>query len=113
MREPAALDRARSLIDQAAALGARRLVAEEETSEAETEPTVLTDVPAEARILREDGVWEVRAQAARALGRSGDPAAVPALEDALQDENEFVRSAAANALRVNEALREQDADDAS
>ena len=30
-----------------------------------------------------------------------------ALEQALEDENEFVRSAAANALRVNETLREQ------
>jgi len=52
------------------------------------------------RLLREDTVWEVRAQAARALGGTGSPEAVEALEAALGDPNEFVRSAAENALRV-------------
>ena len=57
-----------------------------------------------ARILREDAVWEVRAQAARALGLSGDPEIVPDLQAALEDPNEFVRSAAGNALRIHESV---------
>ena len=54
------------------------------------------------RLLQEDTVWEVRAQAARALGSTGAPEAGPALEAALADENEFVRSAATNGLRMLE-----------
>jgi HEAT repeat protein len=53
-----------------------------------------------ARLLLEDTVWEVRAQAARALGSSTDEATIAALEGALTDPNEFVRSAATNALRM-------------
>jgi HEAT repeat protein len=51
-----------------------------------------------SRLVVEDASWQVRAQAARALGLSGDPAVVPALEAALGDPNEYVRAAAANAL---------------
>ena len=58
------------------------------------------DVVALARALAEDDSWEVRARAAHALGRSGDPAVESALDAALGDPNEFVRSAAQNALRV-------------
>jgi len=54
------------------------------------------------RLLREDTVWEVRAQAARALGGAGAPEAAEALDAALEDPNEFVRSAAQNALRMLE-----------
>ena len=54
------------------------------------------------RLLRDDTIWEVRAQAARALGRTGDESVVPALEEALGDPNEFVRAAAENALRMFE-----------
>lgn len=53
-----------------------------------------------SRLVRDDPEWEVRVQAARALGRSRDPAAGPALEAALDDSNEFVRSAAAYALSL-------------
>ncbi len=53
--------------------------------------------------LLEDPSWEVRVQAAGALGVGGDPAALPALEDAEGDANEFVRSAVANALAVHRA----------
>jgi len=52
------------------------------------------------RLLQEDTVWEIRAQAARALGGTGAPEAALALEAALADPNEFVRSAAENALRT-------------
>ena len=55
--------------------------------------------PELARLLIEDTVWEVRVQAATALGLSGNSDVVPVLESALGDSNEFVRSAAANALR--------------
>lgn len=55
------------------------------------------------RMLAEDGAWEIRVRAARALGASGDPRAEPALEAALGDPNEFVRAAAAHALDVHEA----------
>ena len=54
------------------------------------------------RLLREDTVWEVRAQAARALGGTDSPEAAAALEEALGDPNEFVRSAAENGLRLLE-----------
>ena len=59
-----------------------------------------------ARLLREDAVWEVRAQAAHALGLSGDPEIAADLRAALEDPNEFVRSAAGNALRLHEGVRE-------
>ena len=51
-----------------------------------------------ARLLLEASEWEVRAQAAGALGRTGDPEMIPVLEAALEDESPFVRRAAANAL---------------
>ncbi len=50
------------------------------------------------QLLLEDPEWEIRAQAARGLGRSGARELAPALEAALQDRNEFVRAAAAHAL---------------
>jgi len=52
------------------------------------------------RLLREDPQWEIRAEAAQSLGRSGDTALEPDLRAALDDPNEFVRSAALNALRL-------------
>ena len=55
------------------------------------------------RLLREDPMWEIRMQAATVLGLSGDPDAVPGLRVALEDPNEFVRSAAAHALGVHSA----------
>jgi len=63
-----------------------------------------------ARLLREDAVWEIRAEAAHALGLTGDPAVLEALEAGLGDPNEFVRSAVANALRLHEKVREAQAD---
>jgi len=63
-----------------------------------------------ARLLREDAVWEVRVEAAHALGLTGDPVVVEILEAALGDPNEFVRSAVANALRLHEKVREAQAD---
>lgn len=51
------------------------------------------------RLLLDDPIWEVRVQAARGLGRAGDPETETALRAALEDENEFVRAAAAKALR--------------
>ena len=56
------------------------------------------------QLLRDDTVWEIRAEAARTLAKSGDPDVLPALEAALEDSNEFVRSAAANAIRVHEEV---------
>ena len=53
-----------------------------------------------ASILRDDPEWEVRVHAARALGLSYDEAARPTLESALEDSSEFVRSAAAYALKL-------------
>jgi len=61
------------------------------------------------RLLREDTVWEVRAQAARALGGTDSPEAAAALEAALADPNEFVRSAAENGLRLLEMLETTEA----
>ncbi len=55
------------------------------------------------RRLLEDPSWEVRVQAAGALGVGGDPAAMAFLEEAEGDANEFVRSAVANALAVHRA----------
>lgn len=57
------------------------------------------DVPALARLLLEDTSWEIRVQAATALGDTGLAEVRPVLEAALGDANEYVRSAAANALR--------------
>lgn len=63
--------------------------------------------PALARLVLEDPMYEVRVQAARALGTTGDIAVLPVLEAALVDPNEFVRAAASNALRVHRAVREE------
>lgn len=54
------------------------------------------------RMVRSDSEWEVRVQAARALGSIATPEVRPELEAALEDDNEFVRSAAAYALRLVE-----------
>ena len=53
-----------------------------------------------AELLAEDPMWEVRVQAASALGLCGDPAAGDGLRAALTDPVEFVRAAAARALEV-------------
>jgi len=58
------------------------------------------------RLVLQDSMWEIRVQAAGALGLSCDPTIEPVLQAALEDPNEFVRSAAANALRVLEACEE-------
>ncbi len=52
------------------------------------------------RLLHEDAVWEIRAEAAHALGLTGDPTLEAELTAALDDRNEFVRTAVANALRL-------------
>jgi HEAT repeat protein len=57
--------------------------------------------PELARLLREDVVWEIRAEAAHALGITGHPEALAELEAAREDPNEFVRSAVANAIRIH------------
>ena len=62
--------------------------------------------PELARLLLEDPHYEIRVQAARALGLTGDPEIRPLLESALEDPNEFVRAAAANALRTHEAVQQ-------
>jgi HEAT repeat protein len=62
--------------------------------------------PELGRLLLEDPNYEIRVQSARALGATGDPEMLPLLEAALQDPNEFVRAAAANALRTHKAVRE-------
>lgn len=66
--------------------------------------------PALVRLLFEDSMWEIRVQAATALGACGDPEVLPALEAALEDPNEFVRSAAANAIRVHQGQSEAPGD---
>jgi HEAT repeat protein len=63
--------------------------------------------PELARLLLEDPHYEIRVQAARALGTTGDPEMRPLLESALEDPNEFVRAAAANALRTLEAVQRE------
>jgi HEAT repeat protein len=55
-------------------------------------------LPEIARLLVEDESWEVRAQAASALGAIGGEAVTAVLETALADENEFVQAAASSAL---------------
>jgi len=61
-----------------------------------------------SRVLLEDSVWEIRVQAARALGATGDPSVVPVLENALGDANEFVRAAASHALEVHRVVSSGD-----
>jgi len=63
-------------------------------------------IPQLSRMLLEDPTWEIRVQAASALGSTGDPDVLAVLESALEDDNEFVRSAASNALRVHRAVEE-------
>ncbi len=65
------------------------------------------------RLLFEDARWEIRVQAATALGRCRDPEVLPALEAALDDPNEFVRSAVANAMRHHESAAEDEAREVS
>lgn len=55
-------------------------------------------VPELERCMRGDPNWMVRSNAARALGEIGDPSAGPALQKALEDENEVVVGQAAQAL---------------
>jgi len=54
--------------------------------------------PVLARLLLEDAAWEIRVQAAGALGLAGDDDFSQVLQAALEDESEYVRSAAARAL---------------
>ena len=54
--------------------------------------------PMLARLLLEDPKWEIRVQAAAALGACGDPEVLPVLEAAREDPHEFVRSAVAKAI---------------
>ena len=63
-------------------------------------------IPQLSRMLLEDPIWEIRVQAASALGSTGDPDVLAVLESALEDDNEFVRSAASNALRVHRAVED-------
>jgi HEAT repeat protein len=56
-------------------------------------------------LLHADPVWEIRAQAAHVLGLTGSPDVLADLEQAREDPNEFVRSAAASALHVHEQAR--------
>jgi len=66
-----------------------------------------------SELLLEDSVWEIRVQAARALGATGDPTVLPVLEQALSDPNEFVRAAAAHALEVHKAISAGDEETAA
>jgi HEAT repeat protein len=56
-----------------------------------------------AALLLEDDSWEVRSQAAAALGESGRAEALPALIEAAEDPHEFVRAAATRARGAIEA----------
>lgn len=58
-------------------------------------------IPALIRLLGNDPVWEIRAEAAYALGKSGLPESFTALEDRREDSNEFVRAAISNALKLD------------
>jgi HEAT repeat protein len=51
-----------------------------------------------ARLLLNDPEWEIRAEAARGVGRSGAEDARELLEAALEDSHEMVRAAAAHAI---------------
>jgi HEAT repeat protein len=53
-------------------------------------------------MVLEDPEWEIRVQAAAALGKIDREDVVPALEEAANDPNEFVRAAVASALRLDE-----------
>ena len=53
-------------------------------------------------MVLEDPEWEIRVQAAAALGMTGRDDVIPALEEAANDPNEFVRAAVASALRVDD-----------
>lgn len=64
------------------------------------------DTAALARLLLEDSIWEVRMQAAGALGHCGDRALIPVLEAAARDRNSFVSSAATAALKTLRAAPE-------
>ena len=52
-------------------------------------------------MVLEDPEWEIRVQAAAALGMIGREDVIPALEEAANDPNEFVRAPVASALRVD------------
>jgi HEAT repeat protein len=60
-----------------------------------------------ARLALEDPIWEIRVQAVSALGATGDPSIRPVLEKCLEDPHESVRGAAANSLRIHEAVAEK------
>ena len=51
-------------------------------------------------MIENDAEWELRVRAAQGLGGSGLEEAAPILEQATSDPNEYVRAAAANALRL-------------
>jgi hypothetical protein len=65
---------------------------------AKTKTEIDDAVPALIKVLKDD-VTEVRRNAAEALGRIGDLRAQAALQDALQDEDEWVREVVADALK--------------
>ena len=66
-------------------------------------------LPELARLLIDDSVWQIRVEAARVLGDSGDGEMRAVLERAGNDANEFVRTAAAHALeRLGDAPVEAD-----
>jgi HEAT repeat protein len=52
-------------------------------------------------MVLEDPEWEIRVQAAAALGMIGREDVIPALEEAANDPNEFVRAAVASALNAD------------
>jgi len=76
----------------------------DEVRVAAVEAVAITDpgraVDALGRMARDDTEWEIRVKAARALGLAGNPEARSHLEDALEDDSEFVRSAAAHAMTL-------------
>jgi len=57
----------------------------------------------------QDEAWEVRAAAAKSLGRIGDRRAIDALQPLLRDNNSLVRDAAGEALQVGFGLSCSDA----
>ena len=58
-------------------------------------------VDALVSMVLEDPEWEIRVQAAAALGKIDREDVVPALQEAANDPNEFVRAAVASALRAD------------